>query len=130
MLIDSSAWIEYLRRTGSAHNDAVRLALSSEQAHVTDVVRMEVLAGAFRGANADKVTTLLDAATEVEQIPRDDIEAAAAIYRRCRVQGDTIRSLNDCLLAAIAIRASLSILHRDRDFEVIARHTDLRLVAP
>ena len=34
----------------------------------------------------------------------------------------------DCLIAAVAIRERAHVLHRDRDFDVIARHTDLRLL--
>ncbi len=31
----------------------------------------------------------------------------------------------DCLVAAIAIRADVPVLHADRDFDTLARHTDL-----
>jgi predicted nucleic acid-binding protein len=54
-------------------------------------------------------------------------EEAAAIYRACRTGGETVRSMLDCLVAVPAIRAGASILHRDRDFDVIARHTELQL---
>jgi predicted nucleic acid-binding protein len=33
----------------------------------------------------------------------------------------------DCLIAAVAIRESASILHADRDFDVMARHAGLRI---
>ncbi|MGZ5294241.1 MAG: PIN domain-containing protein [Actinomycetota bacterium] len=33
----------------------------------------------------------------------------------------------DCLIAAVAIREGATVLHADRDFDVIARHTDLRI---
>ena len=56
-----------------------------------------------------------------------DYEAAAALYRRCRRQGETVRKLLDCLIAAVAIRAGTPILHNDRDFDVLARHTELQL---
>ncbi len=35
----------------------------------------------------------------------------------------------DCLIAAVAIREGASVLHRDRDFDVIARHTELQIHA-
>ena len=35
--------------------------------------------------------------------------------------------MRDCLVAAPVIRAGASILHKDRDFDVIARHTELRI---
>jgi predicted nucleic acid-binding protein len=35
----------------------------------------------------------------------------------------------DCLVAAVAIRHNIPVLHRDRDFDVLARHTELRTAA-
>ena len=49
------------------------------------------------------------------------------LYRTCRRNGDTVRKLIDCLIAAVAMRAELPILHADVDFDAIARHTPLRL---
>ena len=49
-----------------------------------------------------------------------DFRSAAAIYRAARRAGQTIRSINDCLIAAVSIRHGASIIHRDADFEVIA----------
>lgn len=54
-------------------------------------------------------------------------EHAAAIYRTCRAAGETLQGLTDCLIAVPAIHAGASVLHKDRDFDVIARHTDLRI---
>ncbi len=55
-------------------------------------------------------------------------EHAAALYRHCRSQGETVRSLVDCLISAVAIDADTAILHFDRDFNALARHTDLKIV--
>lgn len=60
----------------------------------------------------------------------DDFEEAAAIYRRCRRAGATIRSTTDRLIAAVAIRAGVPLLAADRDFARIAEHTDLVLAKP
>jgi predicted nucleic acid-binding protein len=54
-----------------------------------------------------------------------DFEEAAALNRICCRQGETPRKLIDCLIAAIAIRSNVPILHADTDFEVLARHTAL-----
>ena len=55
-------------------------------------------------------------------------EQAADLYRRCRQEGATVRKLIDCLIAAVAIDASVPILHKDRDFEILAMHTNLKIV--
>jgi predicted nucleic acid-binding protein len=59
-----------------------------------------------------------------------DYEEAAALYRVCRRSGTTVRKLIDCLIASVAIRADSPILHADADFEVLARHTALRIERP
>jgi predicted nucleic acid-binding protein len=128
MLADTSAWIEYLRGTGSTTHLALRDAFTRNGVHVTDAVRIEVLSGTFRGVRPDDVSALLNTATDLPQISGIDVDAAAALYRRCRERGFTIRSLNDCLIAAIAIRADVPMLHRDRDFDVIAANSDLKVV--
>ena len=56
-----------------------------------------------------------------------DFEAAAGLYRACRRAGETVRVLADCLVAVSVIRAGATLLAVDRDFEVLARHTPLRL---
>jgi predicted nucleic acid-binding protein len=93
----------------------------------TDVVRLEVLAGE---TTVDLLSAALDSCEDVMQVPRIDVTDAAEIYRACRRAGETIRSLNDCLIAAIAIRNDVPVLHNDRDFDVIRRYSDLRVVEP
>jgi predicted nucleic acid-binding protein len=48
------------------------------------------------------------------------------LYRAARRRGITARSSVDCLIAACALRHDLEILHRDRDFAMLARVSGLR----
>lgn len=54
------------------------------------------------------------------------VEEAVELYRRGRRAGLTVHSSIDCLIAACAIRHDLEVLHRDRDFEALARVSPLR----
>lgn len=128
ILADTSAWVEYLRGTGSAAHTRMRTALTDAEVAVCDAVRMEVLAGARREPHLRDLRRLLARATMLETLP-SDYDAAASIYRSCRHHGETPRSLIDCLIAAIAIRAGVTVLHADRDFGVIARHSTLETVS-
>ena len=125
IVIDSSAWIEHLRESGSTTDLAVK-ALLDERADiaVTEVVVMEVLAGARR---LRETSFFLGGFRMVSLRGVTDYEHAAALYRTCRAAGETIRKLTDCLVAVPTIRAGATLLHADRDFEVLARHTPLRL---
>lgn len=126
-LADTSAWIEYLRRTGSLVNHRVRELLDQGDLAVTDPVMMEVLAGAPNEERARKLRRLLARCEFVPTSGPADYEQAAALYGACRRGGETIRALTDCLIAAVAIRAGVSLLHADADFEALARHTPLEL---
>ena len=44
-------------------------------------------------------------------------------------KGETVRKLMDCFIAAVALRAGAPVLHKDVDFDVLARHTDLRIAS-
>lgn len=87
---------------------------------------MEILAGARNDAEAVVLKAFLSQLSMM-QIQSGDYDTAAALYRSCRRQGETVRKLLDCLIAAVAIRAEIAVLHNDRDFDVLARHTELQL---
>lgn len=126
VLADTSALIEYLGATGGPAHLACRSLVSSGEAALTDPVLMEVLAG----ASSRDVAAIRQAAFDLHFLPVApvfDYESAAEIYRTCRSAGETVRSLMDCLVAAVAIREDVELLHDDADFDVIARHTRLRI---
>jgi predicted nucleic acid-binding protein len=125
ILIDTSAWIEFLRDTGTTVSDAVHELLMEEIA-VCDAVRMEVLAGARDESHLSSLRSLLARAAVIPTLTTD-YDDAAALHRRCRRQGETVRKLVDCLIASTAIRAGALVLHNDADFDVLARHTELRI---
>lgn len=127
-LVDTSAWVEYLRATGSeVHRLLGRLVETDATLHTTDVIVMEVLAGARDEAHAARLRRLMGRCEFAPVEGLGDYEQAALLYRRCRHEGETIRALTDCLIAAVAIRSDLDVLHADRDFVALARHTELRL---
>jgi predicted nucleic acid-binding protein len=131
ILVDSSVWIEFLRATGSPE-DAALDALLDRHADLatTDVIVMELLAGARSDCEHNELRRLLYGRCALLPVQGPgDYEHAAELYRRCRRGRDTIRRLNDCLIAVVAMRADAELLHRDGDFEAIARHTALRLAA-
>lgn len=130
ILVDTSAWVEYLRGTGSDAAGEVRSLIASDAALATcDVIRMEVLAGARDRAHLADLRALLARCANLP-LAAEDYEAAASLYRTCRQGGETVRKLVDCLIAAAAIRHDVPLLHMDGDFVAIARHSALRVHAP
>ena len=130
VLVDSSVWIAFLRDTGGPEVDLLEQLIDERRAATTDVVLLEVLVGTTDEERAARLRRFLAGAELLRQESPADAEQAAALYRACRRAGETPRSLNDCLIAAVALRHDVPVLHRDRDFTVLAQHTDLRLVEP
>ena len=126
ILVDTSAWIAYFRGTKSPAAMEVRRLLSDEtgQIAICEPVAMEILCGATN----DTHLTLERLINGLPSLPVDnavDFRAAAGIYRAGRRAGKTIRSINDCLIASVAIRNEARVFHCDTDFDVIAEITNL-----
>ena len=131
LLADSSAWVEYLRRTGSPVDLQLDAAFGrGAEVAVTDVVIMEVLAGARDDDDRDALRRMLYGCSFLTVDGPVDYEQAAEIYRACRRGGETVRKLTDCLIAAVAIRNGVELLHLDADFSTIARYAPLKLALP
>jgi len=128
ILVDSSAWIEYLRATGSPVHHRLRTAFErGEDLATVGAVVLEILAGARDERHTAQLRRLIDHCTQLSTEDPVDFEGAAAIYREARRAGQTPRALLDCLIAAIAIRTDTPLLQSDRDFKTIASATALRL---
>ncbi|MEO6654089.1 MAG: PIN domain nuclease [Ilumatobacteraceae bacterium] len=125
ILVDTSAWIEFLRDTGSDVCVAVDRLLDADLA-ICDAVSMEILAGARNERHLIQLRGLLARPSMLPTTPAD-YDNAASMYRSCRARGKTVRKLMDCLIGAVAVRAGAQILHADVDFDTLARHTDVQL---
>jgi predicted nucleic acid-binding protein len=127
ILVDTSAWIEFLQASGHPVHLTLRHHLSQHSPIVTtEVVIMEVLAGARSLREYNTLRARLTAFPQLTLRGLSDFEHAAELYRLCREKGITVRKLIDCLIAAVAIRAGASVLHNDRDFDGITRCSRLR----
>ena len=125
ILVDTSAWVEFLHDTGSVVCQKVDDLLDAEIA-TCHPIRMEILAGARDESHLNDLRRLL-ARASLLPTRATDYEQAAALFRSCRRGGETVRKLIDCLIAATAIRAGVAVLHADSDFDALARHSQLQV---
>lgn len=131
MIVDTSAWIEYLRRTESPVNLSLRHAVQAGSAIATPAPAvMELLSGCRSESEELDLLRLLGRFEILIPDSLVQFRSAARIYRTCQRAGRTIRSTVDCLVAAAALDARRPLLARNRDFDAIARYTDLELVVP
>lgn len=126
ILIDTSAWVEFLRETGSVVHLRTREILRDDKSFATCApVRMELLMGARSERHLRQLDALLARGTVLPTGPAQ-YDEAASLYRQARRQGVTVRKAMDCLIGAHAIAAAIPVLHSDADFQGLARSTDLQ----
>ena len=119
-LLDTSVWISWFNGDESVSSRLATL-IDPDDAEVWSCgpVRLELLKGS---GDADhelirETLNLIPTAAVTEA----DFDDAASIYRLTRSRGHTVRSSLDCLIAAVALRLDLIIVHRDIDFARMSR---------
>jgi len=89
-----------------------------------------VITEVLQGVTQDKLRSRI---TDLFEVPdylatdRGMFEYAAEIYTGCKMKGFTIRSTQDCIIAATAITHEAHLLHKDRDYDIIARFYPLKI---
>ncbi|MGN8027399.1 type II toxin-antitoxin system VapC family toxin [Microbacterium sp. 22242] len=130
MIVDTSVWIEYLRSGPSRAGDRLAaLIAAGERIVVPETVLLELLSGPTDEIVAAKRRRMLESFELAPMTPVMDSLRAASLQRECRRAGETVRSLGDCLIASVALRMGLPVMHRDRDFEVLRARCGLETVS-
>jgi predicted nucleic acid-binding protein len=120
VLIDSSAWVEFLNGSPSPTADEVSQLLGDEAEICTcGLVVTEVLQGLRRESGYPKVVGLFADLTFLDAAGLTTYVRAAEVYRELRRRGITVRSTIDCLIAILAEEQRCVVLARDRDLETI-----------
>jgi len=127
ILVDTSVWIELLRRKPRQpvrEEDLLRFATCAPVVQeVLQGLRPGIESSAFREA-------FLALPVLSDPLPLGVFLSASDIFREGRRRGITIRSSVDCLIAAVAIENCVPVWHRDRDFDAIARYVGLEVAHP
>lgn len=130
VIVDTSVWIEFLRAGPSESGDRLaEMIARDDRLVVPETVMLELLSGPTDELTAARRRRMLESFEIEPAQPLVDSLRAAALQRECRRAGTAVRSLGDCLIAAVALRMALPVLHRDRDFEVLRAHCGLQTVS-
>lgn len=123
-LVDTSVWIEVFRKAGGRNLGST---IPLEEVVTCLPVVQEVLQG-FGDERAFRIAREAMLALPIVESPLrvEVVEEAVALYRAARRGGFTVRSGVDCLIAACALRHGLTVLHHDRDFDVLTRVSALK----
>jgi predicted nucleic acid-binding protein len=120
ILVDTSVWIEIFRGPNAHILNAFQNRTGSEDTVLTRFNQLELL----QGAKDRKEWILLDDYLSTQyylEASTNTWKEAARIYFELRRGGVTINSPIDCCIAQIAIEYDCLLLHRDKDFERVAR---------
>jgi len=125
ILVDTSVWIEFFRASSGFELESM---LDLDDAVTCLPVIQEVLQG-FDDERAYRLARDAMCAFPIVESPlsQDVFQLAVDLYRSARRVGLTIRSSTDCLIGACALRNSLVVCHRDRDFDALARIAPLEV---
>jgi predicted nucleic acid-binding protein len=128
IVVDTSVWIEVLNDRATRQSEhCVALIEDGQPVALTDVIFTEILQGFAADADASRVEKHLRGFPILRLQAVDDFALAARLYRTARRSGVTVRKTLDCLIAAACVRADAPILHADRDFDLLASCTALRV---
>ena len=132
ILVDTSAWVEFDRATGSSVDQRLTelITAGGDQIAVSEPILMEVLAGARDDRRNRDLRRLLTTFNWIPVDPVADFEGAAGVYRACRGAGITPRGLLDCMIVSIALRTGSSLLSAERDFAQMSSILPLNIVEP
>ncbi len=114
-LIDTSAWVEFLRRKGDpVVKHSVARLLQVDRAAYTCPIRFELLSGMKAGEEDDLNQAL--ALSHHFPFEAGDWSEAASLERQLRAKGLTVPR-NDLFVTIVAIRTGLPIVCRDTHFD-------------
>ena len=120
IIVDTSVWIEVLRDRSGEIVQAFRRKVSGEVYVLTRFTQLELLQGARDEYEWQRLEDYLSTQFYIETTGKTWGEAAR-IYYDLRRTGITINSPIDCCIAQIAIETDALLLHKDQDFERIAK---------
>jgi predicted nucleic acid-binding protein len=123
-LIDSTIWIKYLRGLDTTLKDTISPIILSERAYTSAIIIMEIL----RGAKSDKEYTMLYndfLALQQLDINNEVWESAWMLAYKLRKKGINV-PLTDVLISALSLHYDCVLLHSDKHFKIISKHTNLK----
>ncbi|MBI4372098.1 MAG: PIN domain nuclease [Candidatus Omnitrophica bacterium] len=125
-MVDSSVWIAYLNpRTSEVDSIVESLIRPVNQAVITGIVFQEVLQGIRNEKSYHLVASLIGRLPLLEPEKKTYLKATQ-IFRETVSKGKSCTTV-DALIAALAIQYGIRLLTLDRDFQTIAKHSDLKL---
>ena len=126
VIIDTSAWIEYLKDGIPLVVKKVDQCLEQNLVGIGDLVYCEIMQGIRSPRERSKVSSLLLSLPQFNMVGFSIAEKSAANYRLLRSKGVTVRKTIDVLIGTFCAVQGFQIVHYDSDFDLMAKHIGLK----
>ena len=120
ILVDTSVWVEVLKDKSGKVVQAFKARVSDEICALTRFTQLELLQGAKNEAEWRQLDEYLSTQYYLEA-SESTWRDAARIYFELRRKGVTVNSPADCCIGQLAMESKALLLHRDTDFDRIAK---------
>jgi len=131
IVIDTTVWIDFLEGRGTRFDRHLAELLEQDAPiALVDIVYCEILQGIRDEEIYQRTRASLLAHPILRPRGLETFETAANLYRTARRRGLTVRRSVDCLIAATCLETGAEIYHHDRDFDALARVSDLSVYQP
>ena len=128
VIVDTSVWVDALNGVSTRQVEVLsQLIRENKDVCLTPTILQETLQGLRSDEDFDRLHYRLGGFQLLLLNQEDSAVQAATLYRELRKKGVTIRKSNDCLIAVYAISYGAELLHFDRDYDIIALHSPLKI---
>lgn len=127
-IFDTSVWVDFMNGTENRPVQLLENTIRQQPAFVllTPTILQKILQGLRSEADFRRTQAILNGFQMLAPDWQTISVEAARLYFELRKKGITIRKSTDCLIAQIALRTDVLLVHNDTDFDQISRHTALR----
>lgn len=129
VLVDTSVWIDFFKGSVNRQTGLLNEYLEKESpVFICPLIIQEILQGIRNDDDYRKVKSNI---LNLDILLIDPVESsvgAADLYRKLRKTGVTIKKSNDCMIAYYSIYFGIYLLHNDKDFNLIADNTSLKIL--
>ena len=128
VVIDTSAWIEFLKDGNPDIVQKVDRCLSQDLVAIGDLVYCEVMQGIRSPLDRGRISSLLLSLPQFDMVGFNIAERSAANYRLLRSKGVTVRKTIDVLIGTFCAEGGFQLVHNDSDFDLMAKHIELDIL--
>ncbi len=126
VLVDTSAWICFFARKSFIEiRDTVSTLLDNNRVAIAGPIMVELIQGARTDKEKDDIKSKTKGLHWLG-ITNEHWHKTADLSFNLRRKGVTVSAI-DSLLSVVAVSYNCRVLHKDSDFELIARHSSLKL---